>query len=197
MSTNRKHFFSLHELLIIAALAALGGVSGAALSVIRAAVHSVVVVPGGMQFLAGVHVLWLVIALGLVRKPGAATMTGVLKGAVELLSGNPLGLLVLAYGVLAGLTVDAIWLLLGGRDHVVCYALAGGLGAASNVIVLKFAGSLPVKGVAGTGLAALAVVAFVSGVLLAGLLGWWLLKTLRIAGVVGAVRPGPLSSKGP
>ena len=37
-----------------------------------------------------------------------------------------------------------------------------------------------------TAMAILASVAFVSGVFLAGLLGWWLLRTLRVAGVIGA-----------
>ena len=31
--------------------------------------------------------------------------------------------------------------------------------------------------------------AFISGMLLAGLLGWWLLRTLHVAGVVGAQEP--------
>lgn len=186
MDQSRPHFFSLHELLIMAALAALGGVSGAAVSMVRAAVHALVVLPGGMQFLAGIHVLWLVLAVGLVRKPGAATVTGLLMGAVELLSSNPHGLIVVMYGGLAGIGVDFIWLLLRGRDRPVTYFLAGGVGAASNVPVLKLVASLPSSGAVGAGLLVLTGVAFVSGTLLAGLLGWWLLRTLRVAGVVGA-----------
>lgn len=190
MSQRRRQLFSLHELLIMAALAALGGVSGSAVSMIRAAVHAVVVVPGGMQFAAGVHVLWLVLAVGLVRKPGVATATGLLKGAVELLSGNPLGLLVVIYSGLAGVGVDAIWLLLSGRDRPITYMLAGGIGAASNVLVLKFIASLPAHGAVQTGLVLLAGVAFISGVFFAGLLGWWLLRALRLAGAVGAQPQG-------
>ena len=76
MKRKRSEFFSLHDLLTMAALAALGGVSGAVVSIIRAAVHAIVVLPGGMQFLAGIHVLWLILAVGLVRRPGAATLPG-------------------------------------------------------------------------------------------------------------------------
>jgi energy-coupling factor transport system substrate-specific component len=191
MTRHRHHLFSLHELLIMAALAALGGVSGSAVSMIRAAVHAVVVVPGGMQFAAGVHVLWLVLAVGLVRKPGAATATGLFKGMVELLSGNPHGLLVVMYSGLAGVAVDAVWLLIGGRDRPITYVLAGGVGAASNVLVLVFVASFPTESAVVTGsLVALAGVAFISGALLAGLLGWWLLEALRLAGVVGARQRG-------
>ena len=192
MTHPRHHFFSLHELLIMASLAALGGVCSTMMSNIRAAVHAVVGLPGGMQFTAGVHVVWLVIAVALVRKPGAATVTGLLKGSVELLSGNLHGLLVVLYAVLAGVCVDLVWLLLGRRDRPVTYLLAGGVGTASNVLVLPFLASLPYdEGGLIAVIAPLAAVAFVSGVLLAGLLGWSLLQTLRAAGVTGARPPEP------
>ena|GEM_PF-1128118 len=192
MNGPRRHFFTLHELLIMAALAALGGVSSTMMSNIRAAVHAVVGLPGGMQFTAGVHVVWLIIAVGLVRKPGAATVTGLLKGTVELLSGNLHGLLVILYAVLAGVGVDLVWLLLGRRHRPVTYMLAGGVGTASNVLVLPFLASLPYdEGGLIAGMTLLTAVAFLSGVLLAGLLGWSLLHTLRAAGVAGAQPPEP------
>ena len=191
MTKQGHHFFSLHELLVMAALAALGGVSSAALSVVRAALHAVVVLPGGMQFMAGIHVLWLVLAVGLVGKPGSATVTGLLKGAVELLSGNPHGLLVVFYSGLAGVCVDVVWLLLGGGHRRIGYLLAGGVGTASNVLVLKVVFSLPGQQGVVTGLVLMAGVAFVSGVVLAGLLGWWLLGALRQAGAVGPQPQGP------
>lgn len=186
MTRTRRHHFSLHELLVMAALAALGGVSGAALSNIRAAVHAVLPSPIGLQPLAGIHVLWMVLAVGLVRRFGAATITGLLAGTVELLSGNPHGLLVVIYGGLGGVGVDVVWLLSGGRHHPVTYMLAGGVGAASNVLVYAFAASLPAEAAAMVGAALLACVAFVSGAVLAGMLGWWLLEALRRAGAVGA-----------
>jgi ABC-type thiamin/hydroxymethylpyrimidine transport system permease subunit len=190
MRHRRAHFFSLHELLVMAALAALGGVTSAAMSMVRAAAHAALGFPGGMQFLAGLHVLWLVLAVGLVRKPGAAIITGLLKGAVELLSGNPHGLLVVLYCALAGLGVDAVWLLLGRRHHPITYVLAGGVGSASNVLVLPIVASLPGHRAVVAGATLLAGIAFVSGVVLAGLLGWWLLAALGRAGVVG-VRADP------
>ena len=186
MSRARLHFFTLHELLTAAVLAALGGVTSTAMSVVRAAVHAAVGLPFGLQFLAGIHVLWLVLAVGLIRKPGAATVTGLLKGAVELLTGNPHGLLVLAYCGFAGVAVDAVWLLLARRHRPMTYVIAGGAGASTNVLVFKFLASLPAHGAVGTGLAFLAFVAFLSGAVLAGLLGWSLLRALRLAGVAGA-----------
>lgn len=172
----------------MAALAALGGVSSSLISMIRAAASAVLAFPGGMQFLAGIHVLWPVLAAGLVQKPGAATITGLLAGAVELLSGNPHGLLVLLYAAMAGVSVDIVWIILAGLDHPLTYMLAGGVGAASNVLLAKYAASLADSPALLTILLLMAAAAFVSGTVLAGLLGWWLLRTLRRAGAVGPPR---------
>lgn len=187
---QRQPIFSVHELLIIAALAALGGVTGTALGLAGQSLRAVLGgIPGGLQFLAGIHVLWLVLAAGLVRHSGAATATGLLKGTVELLSGSPHGLVVLLMSGLAGLVVDAVWALCGRRDRLPVYVLAGGAGAASNLVIYKLVFSLPSQPIVGMALAALATVAFVSGAVLAGLLGWSLLDGLRRAGVAGAQRP--------
>lgn len=194
MTEPRRYFFTLHEVLIMAALAALGGVSGSVISMIGKAVHAAIGVPGGLQFLAGLHVLWLILALGLIRKPGVATITGLLKGAVELLTGNPHGLFVLAFSGLAGLVVDISWTLSGRRHHVAAYALAGGLGAASNIPIMRWITSLPDTRAVDIGMAALAGAAFISGALLAGVLGWWLLRILRAAGIAGVRPPAPTQS---
>ena len=185
MNQARRYFFTLHELLIMASLAALGGVSSSLIGMVRTTVHSLLPFHG-MQSLAGIHVLWLVLVVGLVRKPGAATITGLLAGAVELLSGNPHGLLSVAYAGLAGIVVDAVWIFFGGIDHPVVYMLAGGVGAASNVLVTKYAASLGDSPVLASVLLIMTGVAFLSGIVLAGALGWWLLQVLRRAGVVGA-----------
>ena len=196
MTPHNSHFYSLHELLVMASLAALGGVTSAALSIVRAAVHAVVVLPGGMQYLAGLHVVWLVIAAGLIRKPGAATITGLLKGTVELLSGNPHGLLVVAYSGVAGVAVDVVWILLGNRDRLVNCMLAGGVGSASNVLMLGVFASLPAQESVLAMLGVLGGVSLVSGAVLGGMLGWWLLRTLRLAGIVAGPAPARARDRG-
>ncbi|MCP4594677.1 MAG: ECF transporter S component [bacterium] len=183
MSERRTHFFSLHDLLVMAVLAALGGAASAGMSLLREASHAIPGLGIVRQLLAGVHVLWLVLAIGLVRKPGAATVTGLLKGAVELQLGNPHGLLVLAYAGLAGVGVDLSWLLLGRRHHPVVYMVAGGVATASTIWVFKLLGLLPPGKAMLTVLLLLSGTGLVSGAVLAGLLGWWLLRALRRAGV--------------
>lgn len=179
----RSTFFTLHELLVMVALAALGGVCSSALSNVRAAIHTVLPTPIGMQPLAGIHVLWCILALALVRKPGSATVTGLLAGSVEFLSGNPHGLFAVFLGLLAGAGADAVWLVLGRRPRLVTFVLAGGVGAATNVGVLAVSASLPGHGAVLGTLLLLGAVAFASGAVLAGLLGWWLLAALGRAGI--------------
>ena len=183
MIENRRHFFTLQEILLMAALAALGGVCSSFVSNIRAALTAIAPPPIGMQPLAGIHVIWFIIAAGLIRKPGAATITGLLGGMVELLSGNPHGLIVVAYSGLGGAGVDAAWILLGGRNNVLTYSIAGGAGAATNVIVFAFTASLPANESLMTILLLMGGVAFASGVVLAGIPGNWLLHTLHRAGI--------------
>ncbi len=189
MTASRRPLFTLQEVLIVAALAALGGVSSSAVSWVGKALFVTTGLPGGLQFMAGIHVLWLVLAVGLVGKPGAGTLTGLLKGAVELLSGNPHGVLVLLMSGLGGLVVDAVWLWTGRRDRLLSYVLAGGCGAASNLLVFKVIYSLPSSRAVTLALLALAGVAFLSGALWAGLLGWSLMDALRRAGVAAAQQP--------
>jgi energy-coupling factor transport system substrate-specific component len=189
MKQQRGHFFSLHDLLVMAALAALGGVSGSLVGWIGGLLHAVTGQPGGLQFLAGIHVLWLILAVGLIRKPGAATLTAALKGSVELLFGNKLGLYVVLITIVAGVCVDLIWLLAGRRHRLPVYMLAGGVAAASNLVVFKIIYSLPDHAVITGLLTVLVIVAFVSGVVLAGLLGWSLMNALARAGVTGVYGP--------
>ena len=81
MDQARPHFFSLHELLITAALAALGGVAGAAVSLVRAAVHALVVLPGVVQWRTWVRAMPLFFEVGNRTLP-VIMITGTFVGLV-------------------------------------------------------------------------------------------------------------------
>jgi len=147
---------------------------------------------GTTQWAAGLHVLWLTLAVGLTGKQGAGTITAILKGAVELFSGNTHGLLVVLVDVVAGLLVDLGFLPFRDRDSLFAYALAAGLASASNVFVFQLFASLPADVLAYGALLLVAAVAFISGVLFAGVLGRLLLGALRRAGVVKDRPPLPM-----
>ncbi len=179
-----RYYFSTRDLLMMAALAALGGVAGTYISAAGRVVQSLVGVPGAMQWAAGLHVLWLTLAVGLTGKQGAGTVTGLLKGFVELLTGNPHGLLVVLLDVIAGILVDVGFLPFRDKDRRPGYLLAGGLAAFSNVIILQLFAVLPANMLSYGAILLLSIVAGVSGVVFAGFLGHTLTGTLRRTGVI-------------
>jgi ABC-type thiamin/hydroxymethylpyrimidine transport system permease subunit len=179
-----RTYFSTRDLLMMAALAALGGVTSTYVNAIGDFFQSILGFAGTTQWAAGLHVLWLTLAVGLTGKQGTGTITGVLKGAVELLSGNTHGLLVVLLDVVAGVLVDLGFWPFRKKDALPAYALAGGLASASNVFVFQFFAALPADVLAYGALLLVGGMAFISGVLFAGVLGWTLLNALRRAGVV-------------
>jgi ABC-type thiamin/hydroxymethylpyrimidine transport system permease subunit len=181
---QRRYYFSTRDLLMMAALAALGGVVSTYVNAIGDFFQSILGFAGTTQWAAGLHVLWLTLAVGLTGKQGAGTVTGILKGAVELLSGNTHGLLVVLVDIVAGLLVDLGFLPFRNKDSLPAYTLAGGLASASNVFVFQLFASLPADVLVYGAMLLIGGVAFVSGVLFAGLLGQVLLNALRRAGVV-------------
>jgi len=192
---SRRYYFSTRDLLMMAALAALGGMISTYVNTIGDFVQSVLGFAGTTQWAAGLHVLWLILAVGLTGKQGAGTITGLLKGAVELLSGNTHGLLVVLVDIVAGLFVDLGFLPFRNKDSLPAHVLAGGLAAASNVFVFQLFAALPADILAYGALLLVGGVAFLSGVLFAGLLGYLLLNALRQAGVVKDRSPAPMNRR--
>jgi ABC-type thiamin/hydroxymethylpyrimidine transport system permease subunit len=179
-----RTYFTTRDLLMMAALAALGGVVSTYVNAIGDLFQSVLGFAGTTQWAAGLHVLWLTLAVGLTRKQGAGTVTGILKGGVELLSGNTHGLLVVLVDIVAGLLVDLGFFPFRDKDSLPAFCLAGGLASASNVFVFQLFASVPADTLAYWAMLLVAGVAFLSGVLFAGVLSRALMGTLRRAGVV-------------
>ncbi len=194
MQKNR-YYFSTRDLLMMAALAALGGVTGTYISAAGRVVQSLVGGAGTMQWAAGLHVLWLTLAVSLTGKQGAGTVTGLLKGAVELLTGNPHGLLVVLVDIVAGLLVDLGFLPFRDKDRWPGYLLAGGLASASNVFVFQLFASLPADILSYGALLLAGLMATLSGVVFAGFLAYLLQGALRSAGVIKDRPPQPMGRR--
>jgi energy-coupling factor transport system substrate-specific component len=190
-----RTYFSTRDLLMMAALAALGGVVSTYVNAIGDVLQSILGFAGSNQWAAGLHVLWLTLAVGLTRKQGAGTVTGILKGCVELLTGNTHGLLVLLVDIAGGLLVDLGFLPFRRKDSLAAYCLAGGLASASNVFVFQLFASVPADTLAYWAMFLVAGVALVSGVLFGGVLSRGLLNALRRSGVVKDAPPEPMSRK--
>lgn len=189
---QRKYYYTTRDLLLMAALAALGGIASTYINFIGDFFQSVLGFAGTTQWAAGLHVLWLVLAVGLTKKQGAGTITGILKGAVELFTGNTHGLLILLVDIVAGVLVDLGMLPFRKRDHWLPYAFAGGIASASNIFVFQLFTAVPADILTYGAIGLIALVAFVSGVIFAGILGFALLSTLRRSGVVKNQEPQPM-----
>lgn len=181
---SKQLYFTTRDLLLMAALAALGGVASTYVNALGDVAQSALGFSGGFQWAAGLHVLWLALAVGLTGKLGAGTVTGLLKGGVELLTGNTHGLPIVLIDLVAGVLVDAGTLPFRRRDSLPSLCLGGGLATASNVFVFQLFAALPADTLAFGAILLLSGVAFLSGVLFAGILGYVLLNALRRAGVV-------------
>jgi ABC-type thiamin/hydroxymethylpyrimidine transport system permease subunit len=187
-----SYYFTTRDLLLMVTLAALGGITSTAVNTLGDSVQALLGFAGTSQWAAGIHVLWLTLAVGLTGKLGAGTMTGLLKGGVELLTGNTHGILVVLVDLVAGVLVDMGMLPFRRKDRLLPFAISGGLASASNVFVFQLFASLPADVLAYGALALIGLVAGISGVLFAGVLGLGLLTSLQRSGVIKSREPAPI-----
>lgn len=160
-----KYYFTTNDLVKIAIISALGGVSSTYIGYLGNVVNRVFGVPfGAGQFLAGLHIFWIVLGFGLTKKSGTCTMVGVLKALVELFTGGKLGVFVLLLSGTQGVIADVIFLIVR-KKNVYTFAAAGGVATAANVLIFQL---FFVPYTAAQFLFFIAVIAFVSGVVFAG-----------------------------
>ncbi len=181
--------FSVRELVLAAAMASVGGAMSAYIGYLGNMINRFLGVPfGAGQILAGLHVLWPLLAAGLTGRRGTGTLTGLAKGTVEFLMGGTHGVVIVLVSAVQGILVD-LGLSLSPRLALWAYVVAGTGAAASNVFVfqaLYFSGVPPAYVLFMAGLAAL------SGALLGGWLSYDLLGALSRAGLSRSpvARPG-------
>ncbi|MDH5792687.1 MAG: ECF transporter S component, partial [Candidatus Bathyarchaeota archaeon] len=164
----QRYLFDSRELALIVVLSSLGAVVSVPVGHAGNLLKTITgMPPGASQLLAGIHVLWLILAAVLVERRGAATMAGILKGLVEATLFSYHGILVLLISAVEGCVVDIILLPLDKNDaKSIC--IAGSLSSASNVAVLQFAMMLPLPSAV---FASMYLASFVSGLIFAGYLG--------------------------
>lgn len=180
----RKYHFTTKDLVTIALLSALGGVLSTYIGYLGNMVNHIVGVPfGAGQFMAGLHVIWIMLALGITRKKGAATATGLLKGIVELFLGSTHGIVIVVVSLVQGLIPDLV--LFSDKRKTdrspTMYALAGGLSSASNVLVFY---TFFLSGVPLVLIGMLCMLAAASGIIFGGWLVLEMLESLEFSGMV-------------
>lgn len=124
------------ELSFIIILSALGGAISVPIGYAGNLLKAIPILPlGTSQLLSGIHILWPILAALLTKKNGAATLTGAVKGLVELTLFSFHGIQVLLISLTEGIIVDTTLRVLG-TDSPIKAGVAGGLSASSNVLVM-------------------------------------------------------------
>ena len=137
---------------------------------------------GSPQILSGVHVLWLLLARLITRRTGAATFAGAVKGLVELSLFSFHGVQVLPISIVEGVILD-LALSVPGNTSTVKVAVAGGLSASSNVLVLWL---LLLQALSPLLIVFMWLLSLISGVII-GLFGEY--ASRRVASMIGMASP--------
>jgi len=181
---DKKYFLSTKDLVTIAILSALGGGLSVYVGYLGNLVNRVVGVPfGAGQFMAGLHVIWIVLAVGITKRKGVGTATGLLKGVVELFLGGTHGVVIVVVSLIQGLLVDAVLFKDSTKEkrELLPYCFAGGISAASNVFVFQaffFAGVPLVL------ILMLGMLAFASGIIFGGYISLQMMDSLEQGGLI-------------
>lgn len=131
---------------------------------------------GAAQLVAGLHVFWLVLCFGLIRKLGTGTIAGILKGVIELFTGNPHGITVVLISGVEGVFLDLGMASFRKKHAIYSYGISAGFAAAAEVFVFYplFFPSLPLWFMFATSL-----IAFGSGFVFGGFFGTGTLELLH------------------
>ena len=182
-STRSNYYFETFDLVTIALFAALGGIFSAYIGNLGRVVFGSTL-PGGGQLFSGLHIFWYVLVYFLTnRKTGAVTLTGVIKGLVEIFSGNSLGILALIIATASAIVFEICTILFKNlmnpnRLHQIIVPLSAGFSSIINILIQleTFFGSLTSKGIPIEWIFVMLAFSFISGLLLAGYLGYIVYK---------------------
>ena len=167
--SGERSGFALRDLVLVALLAAAGGVLSTYIGYLGNLVNRLFGVPfGAGQLIAGLHVVWALLARLLIGRFGSGTLTGALKGAVEFLSGGTHGVVVLLISLVEGLLVDVGMGILQ-RRSLVLTMITGAVASASNVFVFQ---AIYFSGVSIHFIFVMAGLSLISGAVFGGYLAW-------------------------
>lgn len=181
---DKEHFLSTKDLVTIALLSALGGGLSTYIGYLGNLINRIVGVPfGAGQFMAGLHVIWIVLAVGITRKKGVGTATGLIKGAVELFLGSTHGVVIVVVSLAQGIIVDAVLFNDKTKENrnLIPYMIAGGASASSNVFVFQafFFSGVPIILIL-----LLGMLAFGSGMIFGGYITLQMMDSLEHGGLI-------------
>ncbi len=171
----------------IAILASLGGAMSTFIGYLGNLINLSLGVPfGAGQFLAGLHVFWLVLMRIIVPKRGVGTAGGFLKGIVELFTGSTHGIVIVAVSLVAGVIIDLVaefgnQLRKPPIESRMFWWIGAGFSSATNILVFQV---VYFAGVDWLYILVISLLAFCSGVIFAGYFAWETLEFLKDTGVL-------------
>jgi len=174
--------WTTRDLLIVAILAAITGVINTGLGNVWYLLTASLGPLGGALIVGAFETVYILAAF-LIRRPGAALLLGLIETSVEVLLGNAMGISVLIPGLTQGLGAEIVLAFSGYRKYDLGIALWAG--AASTLLGLS---AIPF--IFGWDPAALLDVWYavpvniISGLILAGYLGYLLAKAISKTGLV-------------
>ena len=181
--TLGRYRYTTLDILIIAVIAAIGGVVSAYVVGAWAKFIEGAIGPFGAALNNPFFIFWGIVAVLLVPKPGVALISSVLTGAVEVVAGSLDGSIVLVFVFLQGLGVEIGFLALGYARSLPAAVLGGalaGIGCAiSLTAVFGFTKLDPVVLVV-----FYAAMAVADG-LIGGILAWVIAQGVGRAGIAG------------
>ena len=188
-AADRNTTWRTTDIVVTAAIAVTFGVVFWAWNGVWAAAAPVfTAVPPAQNVLYGVWLIPAVLAMLVVRKPGAALFAELVAAGVSALLGSQWGLDAVLSGILQGLGAEAVFAAFRYRRFDLPVALLAGLGAAAGAfahdIPLYYADQ-PV-----TTKAAIGICMAVSAVVIAGIGSWWLCRSLAATGVLAPFASG-------
>jgi energy-coupling factor transport system substrate-specific component len=184
--TTKGRYFTTMDLLTMAAIAVVGALFASyvwnALMGVMTPVFGFLG-PVGWIGASGVYMIWPVIVGLLIAKPGAVTLYSLLQGFVEMLFGNPFGAMAIVYAGVEGVGLDIGMGIFRWKPKLIAVLIGGGLGSliVSEVYIFVFGMQSTYTVIVG------AIVAFISGAVLGGLVGWLIVRALGRTGIVSRV----------
>ncbi|MHA3963746.1 MAG: ECF transporter S component [Candidatus Thorarchaeota archaeon SMTZ1-45] len=184
---DEEPLLSTRDIVTIAILGSLGGALSTFVGYLGNLINLTLGVPfGAGQFMAGLHVFWIVLMRVIVPRSGVGTAGGLLKGLVEMFTGSTHGVVIVIVSLIQGAIVDGAAFLGGnpknnGTISRLVWWFGAGISSASNVIVFQL---LYFSGVPILYIALIATLAFCSGVIFAGFFAWETLEFLNDTGVM-------------
>lgn len=178
---------STKDIVTIAILASLGGALSTFVGYLGNLINLALGVPfGAGQFMAGLHVFWLVLIRVLVPKRGVGIAGGLLKGMIEMFTGSTHGIVIVIVSLVQGIIVDIGASAAGTSDNLngnsrFIWWIGAGFSSAVNVFVLQL---FYFTGAPFLYIFVISTLAFCSGIIFAGYFAWETLEFLNDTGTI-------------